>query len=1042
MAREMRRFFLSPGRKLVDEVADWLCGLSGYRSHIRIVAGARSLSHVMVIVPTEQSGRQLRLKLAQRAEANGWGGILSPRVVKPLQIVCAADESFATASRLQLRAMFLKFIENRPRRETVRGEVVLREWSELFHAAYIADFGSHLSFLDQLNDIWRVLAGDGLLMRDVLSSEKAREVLAAAQGNEVARWEELSELETAFFDFLHARGLRHEAEAIHLAKTAAQPIPDEIEEVVLPGLVDPVAVVYDVLRQQREELEISVLVQSAASEADRFDEWGRPKTQAWIGSASPVLKDLRTVDIVRAATDAELSGRIAADFPPADSHSVIPSLALCDETLYPGLSAAFLNIGYELHNPARHMLAASSLGRIISNLVTLYLSRAGELPWETFVALVREADVLGAVLSAIPKDANGLCPGRRAVLEGLDICRNTFLPRTLPRDCAFDETRLRSFDRASYAAFRQAAEALLRLLREAWDEADGGASVAEFVRGVLRRLYAARRLGTSEGDREFRAATQTVRDILGAFDGCIAALDLPEGASIGLFRKAIAEASYSLEPDSRTALRTEGWLELAWSEADKIALAGFSEGAVPDAVMGHAFLPEALRTALGLTSNEQRLARDTYLLKALLSSRADSPGAVRAYVAQTNDAGDVRRPSRLLFLVAPDELAARTKHLFCELRPRESLPGRCIAEGWLPNLPNDVAPHGKSAKFPDGRLSASAIDEWLKCPFTYLFQYGLDMRRVEEKNELEANDFGSLIHKVLEMYASEQLARTADGLEQLNEVADIQEAFVRILTKLRAAFGAHPRLNLRLQMDAALGRLMCFARIQAKWSQEGWRIAERPEYDFVTRPFEGEEGCDVTIKGSVDRIDFKEGVGYRIIDYKTWDRREGAWRKIVRKGLAESQHAARLHLPLAAAVEEKDRERLVSIQPFLYGRCLEKVDPRRFEGRIADFCYAILGRTSEDAVVMGSIEDQGEFEAVRRGKVALVEYKNLALETARTAIRRIRAQIFWPPGPTKEWRRDVSEILAFSPERDFRPGTAWREAQEAKLVALEGGVRT
>ena len=66
--------FLNPCRKLVDEVVDWLCGRVE-----RDPSGARSLAHLMVVVPTAQSGRNLRLVLAKKASGNGWGGILPPR---------------------------------------------------------------------------------------------------------------------------------------------------------------------------------------------------------------------------------------------------------------------------------------------------------------------------------------------------------------------------------------------------------------------------------------------------------------------------------------------------------------------------------------------------------------------------------------------------------------------------------------------------------------------------------------------------------------------------------------------------------------------------------------------------------------------------------------------------------------------------------------------------------------------------------------------------------------------------------------------------
>ena len=84
---------LDPKRKLVDEVVDWLCGRVE-----RDPSGAWSLAHLMVVVPTAQSGRNLRLVLAKKALEKGWGGILPPRVVQPFRLVVPSDQSLREAN--------------------------------------------------------------------------------------------------------------------------------------------------------------------------------------------------------------------------------------------------------------------------------------------------------------------------------------------------------------------------------------------------------------------------------------------------------------------------------------------------------------------------------------------------------------------------------------------------------------------------------------------------------------------------------------------------------------------------------------------------------------------------------------------------------------------------------------------------------------------------------------------------------------------------------------------------------------------------------
>ena len=274
------------------------------------------------------------------------------------------------------------------------------------------------------------------------------------------------------------------------------------------------------------------------------------------------------------------------------------------------------------------------------------------------------------------------------------------------------------------------------------------------------------------------------------------------------------------------------------------------------------------------------------------------------------------------------------------------------------------------------------------------------------------------------------------------------------LGALRVEVAAHPcvvdvRLGRRLQLDAAARRLACFAPIQAMWAAEGWRIAERPEYPVRTTPFGDGDLRGTVVKGSIDRIDARtreDGeTEYRIIDYKTWETRAGAWGRIL-KGGREAEHARRLRLPVLDAGDPVRAKRLLTVQLPLYGRCLETQRPDVFlfpdgTSRIADYCYLLLGRTPEDVAVLGSCRGQDRVEAVKtKNKPALLPLVPLALETAGTAVRRIRADIFWPPGPSEDWKYDWADFSTFSPERDFPPGTAWRDAQEALLAALaEGG---
>ena len=1075
--------FLNPSNRLVEETADWLA-----RRANTDAAGAASLAHICVVVPTAQSGRNLRLALAKRFP----NGLIPPMVIQPMRLVSPADESMREATDAEVAALFLKFTETRPKRRVENGNVVeLNEWTHLFRPEALEDPDSLFSFLDQLSDIWNILGAGGKLMREVRENEAAQKVLAGAAGDEAVRWDELAELEEAFFEFLHEHALRHRAESIHLAKTAPKTLPEEIREVALPALADPVPVLYDVLENQSDGLEVTVLLHCGKSDQGKFDEWGRPRIECWTGDNRPKLRRLTDNDIVRAASDGKLAARIADDFPEANSEKEIPSIGLCDENLFPELAGAFLKKEYEIHDPARYRLSASSLGRIAERLIALYDCGAAPWPWDDFVALLREYDVLRRLTSckqdigaeegstqaadASSGDGDGEKPARTDVLRGLDIYRNAAFPSVvqqsgnLPMDC-FDSSDEHGKSDVEYAKrFARAAQGLADLVRDA---KDSSGNAALFLRAALADIYRNVCLGAwkdmdaadgepvmQEGnlerereDAEFSAAIEAILGVLSQFDDeTIRDSGLTDSLLTALLRKGLAKAVYSLEPDSDKVLMTEGWLELAWSAKSRIALAGFNEGSVPETVTGHVFLPDLLRVALGLPSNDSRLARDTFLLQSIVAARGDH--CVRAYFSRTNNEGDIYRPSRLLFLVDDADLPRRVETLFGALPADERRPAREVAKDWRPRLPLEMPSlPRRDEKTARGRLSSSSIDDWLACPFAFLLKDVLKMERLQEKDEFGADDFGTLVHAALEKYALEQLERTARGQPQFSDERDIRGSLLQIIQGLRESYGKSPSLKIRIQLDSLETRLENFAKIQAFWAglseNGGWRIVAKPELDFLVRPFAGEGDAlleDVWIKGKVDRVDYKEGVGYRLIDYKTWDVKSKAVKHVLSSGEDEASHARALALPLVPPARKNLAERrFLTTQLPLYARCLEKAGagdlgefagplPVPFAGNVVDYCYVVLGKTEAETVVFGSNCDQCDFEAQQRGKFVLVEHAGKALDTARVAIRRIRQGIFWPPGPGSSLEYDLKDILLDSPEKDLK-GSDWVREQERRLA--------
>ena len=151
-------------------------------------SGAKSLAHVVAVVPTAQSGRRLRAALARRL-----GALVPPKVVLPDQLLLDPDDP-----RLADRA------------------------DELI--AFRTALGARAVSYDlpaQLADLRRSLAERQLTFADVAEHLKAHAESAAAA--EAERWTWLAEIERGYFAALEKRGRRDRIELMKERAAAAEP---------------------------------------------------------------------------------------------------------------------------------------------------------------------------------------------------------------------------------------------------------------------------------------------------------------------------------------------------------------------------------------------------------------------------------------------------------------------------------------------------------------------------------------------------------------------------------------------------------------------------------------------------------------------------------------------------------------------------------------------------------------------------------------------------------------------------------------------------
>lgn len=435
-----------------------------------------------------------------------------------------------------------------------------------------------------------------------------------------------------------------------------------------------------------------------------------------------------------------------------------------------------------------------------------------------------------------------------------------------------------------------------------------------------------------------------------------------------------------LEPVQENVLVTTGWLELPWCPDDEIVVAGFNEGCVPENIVGHPFLPDSLREELKLSSNFSRAARDSFIFAQAAACRRR--GAVSVFLHQIAGDKNVMKPSRLLFNgISDKDLPALALRLYAVTKGNEGAPAKELPPAWRLTLP--FPPAGTVYR---ARMSPTALDQYLRCPFTFYLQEVFGRRSDDRNQELDAMAFGNLCHAALDRFAKEGPKDSVDADEIAAFLADEVRRGLR-------SFGTDLPAIIELQGEAAAERLKAFAVHQAARRRAGWRIV-CSEQNLECRI----KGCPTLLRGKVDRIDRHETTGeIAIIDYKTWNR-------------AKEENYASVQLPLYRAMVEASG----------------LFDPAK--ARASKAFYCVLAERPEDTLF-------DEAHACHEGGQSEAEDAILALLTD------LAKGIFYPPKKVSgawAWERDYGTLVWQTPDDGLDP--AWLADQAARANGnKEGG---
>ncbi|MGB2402354.1 MAG: PD-(D/E)XK nuclease family protein [Akkermansiaceae bacterium] len=773
------RVFLGWDVPLLESVKHWL--LADARRDV--------LASTMVVVPTSNSGRRLRMALSEG------GGVISPHVVVPNRLF----EVQGVASKQESLWAWLRVIQT----------AELRQFPYLFPNH---DVDGKVGFHEAL-----ALAKQFVQLREELADGNASFRDASYYSVEKERWDELNELESMMLKQLGKWKLRDPI----LAKrdqVLAPELPSGVERIVVACVPDPTPMAIRALKSLLTQgLPIEILIHAPSQEKEGFDSWGLPCVDYWTKRSIQIPDWRQRLHVVDTASDAAQSCvRILSDQNTTAEHV---ALALCDPSFESSLEKTFSEHGWPLYHPDGRSLAESGLVGLLRAMRDL-VGKDGS--FEALRDLVR---LPGAELF-LPEQVS-----RYQAAELMDALHIEHLPETV-RDARF----LAASDE------REILQSIASHIDLLSDQTEAKKMVALLRRWLSEWLvYCDQKVA--------KAIESGLVEAIDALDRLAAHTE--EIAPDEAFEMLTESVKSARIPSERgdTVLDLQGWLEISYDPAEHLILAGMHEECVPEGTGDDAFLPDSLRDQLGLRDMRARFARDAFILQAALCSRAQN-GRVDAVVSRFNQSGESRKPSRLLMRQSGQELAALVCHLFDESASQPRKRGAWRRD-WQLEVPIHANRYtGEDAINISPSAIKDYLNCPFRF---YLKRIAKMKTYDANKREMDALDFGKLCHHVLDEFGADEAMRDSSDVTELEGyfMARLDVAMEQLFGKnlslplIVQLESARERLRAFAKIQAA-DRAMGWCIVETEYQigkyGDNWQIANHPVTMAIDRIDRHEDG--------------------------------------------------------------------------------------------------------------------------------------------------------------------------------------------------------
>ena len=778
-----------------------------------------NLEQLLIIVPTNRAIHRLRESLALHC-ARSKRTLLPPFIITPTFLIRPISSTSNVANQTEIAAAWAEVLTT----------VDLTQYNGLFPTQKPGqDYSWAIQTGTIIQQLRETLVDVGRQITDVYAD-------LPNDFQETERWRDLTRLESLYLKQLEDHGIQDPCQ-LSIYRSANPEIPNSIRHIIVAGTPNLTPVVIRALENLVSQIDISVLIHSPITLADHFDEWGVPSPDKW---------SKRYIDIPNANANVILAG------PPASQASIVMEIvdseagcfsphdiavAVPDRRITPFVIAALATNGLRTLNPQAESTKTHPLIQVLESFHAL-ITRGS---YSDVSAFLRHADVLEYL-----GKHHHISP--RQLLEEFDFLQSYHLPR------GWQDIRHWMLSEHSPSEFRVLPIAItfiqqqINLLNE--NDTDSA------IRTLLQTIYQERILQPLHPlDQAFTCVADQINTALQELSSEYTnAHGIAKAHTIQLLLNRLQHEQYTVGCED-TDIELEAWQDIAWSDAPLLIITGMNDEVVPGSTLSDVFLPNSLRTQLNLRNDARQLCLDAYLMQSTIESRRGK-GRTCFIVGKTSTAGEPLKPSRLLFQCSDAELLRRSDRLFGAPNEMRESHTATISFQLEATPPPDVNLY----HLIPSRMSVTRFSDYLTCPFRFYLKHILGMQEMgDEKREMDALDFGELLH-----YALEKMAQHMHLCDDQHELSQFLSTQADVWVKQR--FGISPPLQIEIQFHAARQRLDAASRIHVGLLREGWEIVESEV--MIETELNG-----TNVSGRIDRIDRHRQTGrLRLIDYKTSDK--------------------------------------------------------------------------------------------------------------------------------------------------------------------------